>query len=336
MFSLRRPGRHVYTFIVNSSREPAAFSTSSHHATHKIGILGAPFHKGQPKTGTDLGPQMIRNKAIIESLQAANVDVVDYGDVIADKDVQREFSADLNNASEVFSYCEKLHNSVKDVVHDGRICLTLGGDHCIAVGSVLGHAGASQRPISLLWVDAHADINTGSTSFSKNMHGMPVSYMLHEMKPHVSNHLPAQAQWIRSCLPARNLAYVGIRDLDPPEKDFLKKLDILSYDVRDVQYHGMEEIMSRVLYHLNPLNENSLHISFDVDAMDPTHAPSTGTPAPEGLSLLDSIILWKVAMKTGQVGAIDVVEFNPLLGSSNDVRRTADTTKQLIMATAAV
>ncbi len=214
----------------------------------------------------------------------------------------------------------------------GHFHLLLGGDHTVALGSISGLL--SVRPNTrVLWVDAHADINTPTTSLSQNCHGMPVAFLTKLVNPST---LGPHWEWLHSVppLPLKHLCYVGLRDVDEGEVRVLKKLGVLCFTMHDIDRVGIGEVMKRALKHL--LNGGGvtsttsaatspppLHLSFDIDACDPSVAPSTGTAVPGGLTFREAHFICESAAASGALCSMDLVEVNPELGTPEEVARGA-------------
>uniref|UniRef100_A0A8C0IXG3 arginase n=1 Tax=Chelonoidis abingdonii TaxID=106734 RepID=A0A8C0IXG3_CHEAB len=192
---------------------------------------------------------------------------------------------------------EKLASAVEEVKKDGRTCLVVGGDHSLAIGSISGHA--KTEPV--IWFDAHADINTPLTSLSGNMHGQPVAFLLKELK--VSG-VPG-FEWLKPCLSAEDIVYIGLRDVD------------------DAEHSLMEDTFKK----------KPIHLSFDVDGLDPPLTPATGTPVPGGVTLREGIYVAEQLYKTGLLSAVDTVEINPRLGKTQEeVDSTVNTAVSIILS----
>eukprot|EP01111_Echinosteliopsis_oligospora_P009122 TRINITY_DN2617_c0_g1_i1.p1 TRINITY_DN2617_c0_g1~~TRINITY_DN2617_c0_g1_i1.p1 ORF type:complete len:251 (-),score=76.97 TRINITY_DN2617_c0_g1_i1:49-801(-) len=224
------------------------------------------------------------------------------------------------NADKVSNLCHSLH---KDVAQHGSLsrCLVLGGDHSIAVGSISGIL--KLRPETfVVWVDAHADINTPSTSPSGNMHGMPVALLTRLAEPIDG------FDWLHQTppLPTSNIAYIGLRDLDDGEVELIKKHNITAFFMSHVKELGIHEIMRRVL---ESAGNKTIHLSFDVDGIDPAHTPSTGTPVSDGLSLDDGLYICKTLAETNRLLSVDLVEVNPALGNKEEAQKTCEATIKL-------
>lgn len=170
----------------------------------------------------------------------------------------------------------KLAEQVSNIIKDGRICLTLGGDHSIGLGTVSGHARTCENgDIAVLWVDAHADINTNKSSPSGNVHGMPMGLIAKEFSTEWPD-LPFM-EWHKPIFSVQNLAYIGLRSVDPYERHIIDKFNITAFDMKDVQLYGIHNVIRMALHKIDPGANRSLHVSFDIDSLDPLEAPSTGT-----------------------------------------------------------
>lgn len=185
--------------------------------------------------------------------------------------------------------------------------------------------------LAVLWIDAHADINTPLTSDSGNMHGMSVAFFVKELQPYVSR-LPPIASWIQPKISAANLAYIGLRDVDPAEATILEMLGIAAYSMREVDRYGIEKVTEMALSKISRGNSNRpIHVSYDIDAICGSVIKSTGTPVPGGLTLREGISLIEMIHNTGRMVSMDLVEVNPLLGSEEDAVTTAQAAKHLIL-----
>ncbi|XP_022906717.2 arginase-1-like [Onthophagus taurus] len=310
------------------------FSDKIRESTY-VGIVDAPVEEGQKKRGVSKAPQVLREAGLIQKLKEdCNVSVKDYGAIGFDGNIKsssKKLPENMLNYERVVGYNKNLSEIVQKVINDGRICLTLGGDHSIGLGSVSGHCKAKGgENTALIWVDAHADINTNKTSDSGNIHGMPVALLAQDLIPYWSN-LPFM-DWHHSLLPLKNIAYIGLRSIDPYEEFLIQKMGIVCYDIYDVQKYGIDSVINESLRKIDPDGTKSIHLSFDIDALDPSDAPSTGTPVDGGLLLREGIYIASTIHKTGRLGAMDLVEVNPTLGDEEDVQKTINSALQVIAA----
>ncbi|XP_046902762.1 arginase-2, mitochondrial isoform X2 [Hypomesus transpacificus] len=208
-----------------------------------------------------------------------------------------------------------LSSAVSSAVAGGHTCVMLGGDHSLAIGSVAGHA--QQRPdLCLIWVDAHADVNTPTTSPSGNLHGQSVAFLLKDLQDKMPQ-LPGFS-WMKPFLAARDLVYIGLRDVDPGEHLILKNLGIQYFTMKDIDRIGIQRVMEETLDHLMTRKQRPIHLSFDIDAFDPSLAPATGTPVNGGLTYREGIYITEEIHNTGMLSVMDLVEVNPVLAASRE------------------
>lgn len=298
----------------------------------KIGIIGVPFEKGQKKYGVSLAPAALRTFGLIDSLQEIEgLDVKDYGDVTAPHDVDGSKKLVENmNALAVVSECNKLLSErVHKVMTDGRIAVTIGGDHSIGVGTVDGHLRTNKDPI-LIWVDAHADLNTNKTSESGSVHGMPVALLVKELADYWP-YLPTM-DWQVPRLPVKNLAYIGLRSVDSYERLAIEKYDIPAFAMEDIERIGVAAALKSILHKLDPKQEKPIHVSYDIDSLDGLEAPSTGTCVRGGLTLREGVFLMEQIHRTGRLRAVDLVEINPAIGDTRDRKITMEAGVAILQA----
>lgn len=304
-----------------------------------ISVISAEFCKGQGKSGVELGPQAILSTGFIERLRQRG-DQVDCSIVSEDDlmSVQASSSSSImskckvKNLASVIAFNNKLSHHVKEQVSSHDQTIVLGGDHSIAIGSISGHS-SSHEQLCVIWIDAHADINTLSSSNSGNMHGMPVSFLLREMNSKPSE-LHSRLNLPRACISSSNISYIGLRDVDQRESEMLVTMrpPIMQFTCTLVKQLGPREVINRILSHINPNLDRMIHVSFDIDALDPSIAPSTGTPVAGGLTMEEAIIIGQVVQQTNKLSVLDVVEVNPQIGDEKDVQVTLNGAQQVIRA----
>jgi arginase len=183
------------------------------------------------------------------------------------------------------------------------------------MGTIAGTC-AVYNDLCVIWVDAHADINTPETTTSGNLHGCPVAFLL-GIVGQVPNY-----EWLKPCLKPDRIVYIGLRDVDQGEKEILKKFGIKAFSMYHVDKYGIGKVVEMALDHVNPNRDRPIHLSFDVDALDPSVAPATGTPVRGGLSFREGHYICEAINETGCLVAMDLVEVNPLLGDSNSLTQT--------------
>jgi len=246
---------------------------------------------------------------------------------IPSADPQNKLNA--RNSESVGLACKLLYEETKRNAALGRFCLTLGGDHSIAIGSVAGLL-ACRPSMGIIWVDAHADLNTPKTSVSGNIHGMSVGFLMG-----LHNTLSVRGfEWLAPIqrLLAQRVAYIGLRDLDAAEKTLIRELGIKAYTMQDVDRYGIGKVMEMTLDHICMRVDRPLHYSLDIDSVDPAHAPSTGTVVRGGLSYREAFYMIEAVAETGLLASMDMVEVNPALSNSEGTKMTVDMAVGLIGA----
>lgn len=278
-----------------------------------VAVLGAPFSRGQRSGGVEHGPKVIRDAGLIDRLSALDYSVHDFGDLNFRQVEKDEPYMDVNFPRSVGAANKMLAGVTSRAIAAGHTLVMLGGDHSLAMGSVGGHA--QQCPdLCLIWVDAHADINTPMTSPSGNLHGQPVAFMLKELRDKIPD-IPGFS-WVKPTLSSRDLVYIGLRDVDPGEHHILKNLGIQYFTMRDIDRLGIQRVMEMTFDHLLTRKQRPIHLSFDIDAFDPSLAPATGTPVNGGLTYREGIYIAEEIHNTGLLSAMDLVEVNPSLGAN--------------------
>lgn len=299
-----------------------------------IGIVGVPFDKGAATRGAAHGPKALRDAGLIDEIKdiSPNIDVKDYGDVHYEltKSKGRKIS-NLKELEHVAACNKALADKVEEIINDNRMPITLGGDHSIAFGSISGVLRKIKAEnLCVLWVDAHIDLNTNTTSPTGNMHGMPVSLIVQELRPLWPT--ITELEWCQAQMSLKNFCWIGLRSIDYYERLMMEKYGINYFDMRDIESLGIEKVVQRALEAINPSGDRKLHVSFDIDALDPIYANSTGTPVHGGLSLREGVFLMEEAYNTGTLSSIDLVEVNPCLGDAKDVANTVNSAKLIIQA----
>eukprot|EP01071_Lankesteria_metandrocarpae_P004570 Lankesteria_metandrocarpae@DN3604_c0_g1_i1.p1 len=310
-----------------------------------IAIIGAPLNEGQGLKGVELGPDEIRSAGLLEIIELCSWTAKDCGNVTfekpkgtsTDENVHSPASAktatpqkDMDTPTNVVSehtnskggymknykYCgaatELLMNAVYREAAQDNFVLTLGGDHGIAGGTI--PAMMKRYPdLAVIWVDAHADCNTPYTSPSGNFHGMPAAMCTGWFAR--GDDKWAGFDWLQDSpqLPEERLAFIGLRDIDSAEKKLLRKSKINCFSMKDVDRYGIGEIMRRAIQAVDPEGVRPIHVSFDIDACDPSIAKATGTLAQGGLTYRESHYILETAFETNRLVSLDMVEVNPSL-----------------------
>lgn len=293
----------------------------------ELGLVAVGFSGGQCKSGVDAAPMALIESGLIDQLQ----DELDYnvhydGEVHSYAGLMPKDDPDyreMKRPKAVSAVAQALSKQVYDHAKEGRFVLTLGGDHSIAIGTISGTAKAIRerlgREIAVIWVDAHADINVPETSESGNIHGMPVAFLTGLAKEERKDIFG----WIQDDqrISTQKLVYIGLRDIDRGEKKILRENGIKAFSMHDIDRHGIGKVMDMALGWIG--HDTPIHLSFDVDALDPMWAPSTGTPVRGGLTLREGDFIAECVHETGSLIAMDLVEVNPSLeahGASETIR----------------
>jgi len=289
----------------------------------QLSIIGVPFSGGQPKGGVDQGPAALRAAGIVKTVENLGWKVTHNEDV---KIIARSPSKinKLKDPHWVGAVCKELHERFYDKAKNGDFCLTLGGDHSIAAGSISAALKANPDTY-VIWVDAHADINTPETTDSGNLHGMPVAFLAH-----IAGEVPG-FEWLRDIPILRfdRICYVGLRDVDEGEKVILQQQGIKHFWASDVSTKGIAAVTEEILEATKGL---PIHISFDIDGLDPVYAPATGTAVHDGITLQDGIYLCQKLADTGRIISMDLVEVNPTLSDKTGADITNASAIELVSA----
>ncbi|KAL1917641.1 uncharacterized protein VTP21DRAFT_4034 [Calcarisporiella thermophila] len=282
-----------------------------------VGIVGVPFSGGQPKAGVEEGPVRLVEFGLIDQLKDLGwkVEFNGHQDFTLLRPASDPDVGSLKNPRYVSRVTREVSRLVATHAHQNHMVLTLGGDHSIALGTVTGIFEA-YPDACLIWVDAHADINTPQSTVSGNLHGCPVSFLLG-----LAGDVP-EFEWIRPVLQPDRIVYIGLRDVDSPEKHILRKYGIKAYSMHEVDKYGIGRVVEMALDDVNPQRDRPIHLSFDVDALDPSVAPSTGTPVRGGLTFREGHYICEALNETGLLVGVDLVEVNPSLADSDAVYQT--------------
>jgi arginase len=280
-----------------------------------VRIIGCPMDLGAGRRGVDMGPSALRIAGVGRMLANLGYTVHDWGDIaVRPAEAHPPQDAHLKFLPEIAATCRTLCEVVRRAVDDGELPLVLGGDHSMAIGTLAGLASAL-RPqgteLGVLWVDAHADINTPGSSPSGNIHGMPLAVALGQGAPELTGIGGAGAK-----LSPERLVYIGLRSVDAGERDLIRELGIRAYTMTDIDRQGIAGVAQEALDWLLP-RCGHLHVSFDLDSLDPAVAPGVGTPVPGGLSYREAHYLMESLAETGRLASLEVAEVNPILDARN-------------------
>jgi len=285
------------------------------NSPRSIEIIGAPVDLGAGRRGVDMGPSAIRIADLESRLEALGHRVTDSGDIdVPIPETQEVGASSLRFKPAILAACDALRIQVERIYAEGRTPLVLGGDHSIAIGSVAAssnHFDRRAEQVGLIWFDAHGDCNTPETTPSGNIHGMSLAVLLGLGDPDLVR-LGGRAPKIR----ARNTALIGVRDLDPGERQNLKQSGVSIFTIREVDERGMRDVVGEAV-RVASAGTAGIHLSFDLDVLDPEDAPGIGTPVPGGIDYREAHLAMELLHESGAVVAVDFVEVNPVLDTRN-------------------
>ncbi|GEK30496.1 arginase [Kurthia zopfii] len=283
----------------------------------QISVIGVPIDFGQMRRGVDMGPSAIRYAGAIERLEAIGHTVKDEGDIYVSNAAQLEVHPKLRNLGAVVEACTQLSNRVKETVEQKKFPLILGGDHSIAIGTLAGLAH-HYKNLGVIWYDAHADMNTAETSPSGNIHGMPLAVAMGMGHEKLTNIGGSGAK-----IKPENLVIIGARSVDEGEKALIKEKGIKVYSMHEIDRLGMTAVMKDALEYLASRNVDGVHLSLDLDGLDPLHTPGVGTPVPGGITYRESHLAMEMLQESGVLTSAEFVEVNPVLDTKNSTANVA-------------
>lgn len=288
-----------------------------------IAIIGVPMDHGQNRRGVDMGPSAIRYAGVVERIEELGHHVTDEGDIqigLADGSV--DTSTNLRNLKVITEATEALGDKVFEVAEAGNFPLVLGGDHSIAIGTLSGISERHEN-LGVIWYDAHADMNTSDTSPSGNIHGMPLAASFghgHEKLTNIRGYSPK--------VKPENIVIIGARSVDPGERQLIKEHGIRVYSMHEIDKMGMNAVIEDSIRYLKEERKtDAVHLSLDLDGIDPMYTPGVGTPVPGGISYRESHLAMEMLFDADIITSAEFVEVNPILDEKN---RTADVAVALI------
>jgi len=294
--------------------------------TH-IAIIGAPLDLGQDRRGVDMGPSAVRVANLNARVASLGYEVEDYGNIpVEQKEAWPEGPPDAKYLPQIAGACSALAQQVGIALTANQLPLVLGGDHSVAVGTVTGVARFFRErtfPIGLIWLDAHADMNTPATSPSGNVHGMPLACIL--------GHGPealADLGGFRPKVDPRNTVIIGLRDVDFTEKPHVRDSGVTVFTMRDIDERGLRAVMEEAI-RIAGEGTAGIHCSLDMDFCDPLDAPGVGTPVRGGATYREAHLAMEMICDSRRMVSLEVVEVNPVIDERN---RTADFAVELIMS----
>jgi arginase len=278
-------------------------------------LIGVPLDMGGSRRGVDMGPSAFRIAGLREQITALGRVVADRGDLASPIPETRKHGDPTKKfIREIAKVCDRLYQTSRASIEEGAVPLVLGGDHSLAAGSVAAsaaHARASGKPLGLLWVDAHGDMNTPASTLSGNVHGMPLAALLGPE--------PAELSSIGGFSPTvlpQHTVLIGVRNLDEREKVLVRDSGVHVFTMKDIDRLGVAAVASQALEAVT-VGTAGIHVSFDLDVCDPSIAPGVGTPAKGGLNYREAHLLMEMIAESGLLLALDLVEVNPTLDIRN-------------------
>ncbi|MBA2376971.1 MAG: arginase [Rubrobacter sp.] len=279
-----------------------------------VGIFGAAMDLGQNRRGVDMGPSAIRYARFHETLEELGYAVTDFGNARTPIPETVEGNGNPQRLGAIREVCSEIAGETKKMVADGLFPIILGGDHSVSIGTASGAASAGRTGI--IWLDAHADFNTPETSPSGNVHGMPLATLAGRGYPDLVS-IGGEGAKVRP----EDVVIIGLRSVDADEQKLLREDGVSVYTMKEIDAYGVARVVRRAIEDLSHLDR--VHLSFDLDALDPEIAPGVGTPVRGGLSYREAHLVMELANEAGIITSLDVVEVNPILDSKNGTAELA-------------
>jgi arginase len=290
----------------------------------RVSLIGAPTDVGAGRRGASMGPEALRVAGLAAALERLHCEVVDRGNLAGPGNPETPRRDGYRHLQEVLAWCTAVRDAVRQSLDAGELPILMGGDHSLAIGSVAAvsrYCAEQGRPLSILWLDAHADFNVPASSPSGNLHGMPVS-IIAGLGPDELTRLGSQVPMVS----AERIIQVGVRSVDEIEKRLVLESKLPVYDMRQVDERGMRAIMERALEQAGRDGAH-VHVSFDVDFLDPGIAPGVPTTVPGGPTYREAQLCMEMIHDSGMLGSLDIMELNP---ACDDRNRTAELTVELV------
>lgn len=292
-----------------------------------IAIIGAPLDLGQGRRGVDMGPSALRVANLNRRVAAMGYQVTDLGNVpVEQAESLAEHDQRARYVQEIAATCKRLARMVERTLANGQLPLVLGGDHSVAIGTLAGvshHFRKRKERIGLVWIDAHADMNTPGTTPSGNVHGMPLACVIGMGPPELVNLLGYSPK-----VDPRHTAVVGLRDVDSTEKPQVRDSGVRAFTMRDIDERGMRAVMEEAI-RIATTETAGFHLSLDMDFVDPQHAPGVGTPVRGGATYREAHLAMEMICDSARMVSMEVVEVNPVI---DEVNRTADLAVELVLS----
>jgi arginase len=292
-----------------------------------IAVIGAPMDLGAGRRGVDMGPSALRIARLYDRLSELGYQVQDLGNVAVDQPESLPSGpANAHYLPQIAHTCARLADMVERAADDGRVPVVLGGDHSIAVGTIGGlsrHFAKQQQRVGVIWIDAHADMNTPESSPSGNVHGMPLACCIGS-GPRELTEIAGQVPMVRP----ENVAIVGLRSVDDLERLNVRGTGVHAFTMRDIDERGMRTVIQQAIDAASA-GTAGFHVSFDMDSVDPVEAPGVGAPVSGGLTYREAHLAMEIICDSGRMTSVEVVEVNPVMDVAN---RTALLAVELIMS----
>jgi arginase len=282
----------------------------------KIGIVGVPMDLGQNRRGVDMGPSAIRYAGLVKRLEELGHKVKDFGDITIERPDEEKEEECLKNLSQVVHASDLLRKQVEAIQEHGSFPLVLGGDHSIAIGSMAGITSIRKK-LGVIWYDAHGDLNTTETSPSGNIHGMPLAVSLG-----LGEESLTKLGGFQPKIKAENIVIIGARSLDDGEKKLIREKGIKVFTMHEIDRLGMAQVMEQAIRHVSN-GTDGVHLSLDLDGLDPIDAPGVGTPVVGGISYRESHLAMEMLAEAGVITSAEFVEVNPILDEKNKTAEAA-------------
>ncbi|KAF1007959.1 MAG: Arginase [Luteibacter sp.] len=287
--------------------------------TRSVALVGAPTDIGAGHRGSSMGPEALRVAHLADRLTKRGMHVVDRGNLAGPLNPWQPPKEGYRHLDAVVAWNTAVHDAIYAELSDGRLPIMLGGDHCLAIGSISAvarHCRETEKKLRVLWLDAHADFNTSDITPSGNIHGMPVACLCGfgpDVLTHIGGHVPATAPEV--------FRQIGIRSVDEGEKRLVHEVGVDIYDMRYIDEIGIKAAMEEALAGVD--QDTHLHVSFDVDFLDPSIAPGVGTTVRGGPNYREAQLVMEMIADTGRVGSLDIVELNPAFDKRNQTAKLA-------------
>lgn len=284
-----------------------------------VSLIGAPTDIGASLRGASMGPEALRVAGLQAALEQRGLLVLDQGNLDGPANPEQPPQDGYRHLAEVIAWNRRVHEAVLAELRQDHLPLLLGGDHCLAIGSISAvarHCRERGRRLRVLWLDAHADCNTRELTPSGNLHGMPVACLCGLGPPELTR-LGGEGATLQS----RQLRLLGIRSVDPGEKRLVHEQGLEVYDMRYIDEHGMRQAMAQALRGVDA--GTHLHVSLDLDFLDPEIAPGVGTPVAGGPNYREAQLCMEMIANSGQLSSLDLMELNPALDERNRSARLA-------------